>query len=279
MNTVTPGEFPRAEDFNGLVEELRRITPTEGPLPATSAPFPHPWKCSVAPGAKPGEWKLSMRPGWVNDIEVGVAYLTENDPRQWQMPKDFPASRIHNGVAERSWRDPVDPPYILLTAAKDFTPVADGARPPAFCTEAAWLKNLSIARVFLSARPFGIINNRVVPSLYRTWAGTMPDPLTSYPYGIRELARIYLLSGPQPDDAQVFIQHREFWNLWAVPVDPITLFPSTNPINVSFGGYGFGLLDGGISGINIISDEMVNEVNAALANIGQSTSSVEFWSV
>jgi len=148
-----------------------------------------------------------------------------------------------------------------------------------FMTEDAWKKDLFFASVYLSARPVNIIAGRVVPFRHRTWAGRMPSALTAYPYGIRELARVYVLAGKQPDDATAYVQQREFYDLHTAPVEPVTLLPDYQPINVSFGGIGFGFADAALAGFNIVSDSLTRQVNEALATMKQASSTVEMWSV
>ena len=278
MKMVLPHEVIRAIDRNELLSSMKSRTPREGPRPVAPA-SPHPWKCRVEPAELPRQWKIRMQAGFVDDREVPVAYLAEQDPRGWKKPGTFPAARLHGGVCERSWREKEDAPYLLLDLKRDFLPVADGARPPFFMTASAWEKDLSMASVYLTARPVNLIAGRVLPARHRTWAGKLPSPLTAYPYGIRELARVYVLSGKEESDAQAFIQQREFYDLHTAPVEPVTLLPDYQPINTSFGGIGLGLADGALAGFNIVSDSLIRQVNEALANIQSATSTVEMWSV
>lgn len=278
MRYVTPHDPIRAAHRNELLSAMRERTPREGPRPAATLPS-HPWKCRVEAGDKPRQWKIRMKAGFVDDREVPVAYLAEADPRGWQKPDTFPAARLHGGVCERSWREKVDPPYLLLDFNRDFLPVTDSARPPFFMTASAWERDLFMASVYLTARPVNLIAGRVLPARHRTWAGKMPSAMTAYPYGILQLARVYVLTGKEETDAQAFIQQREFYDLHTAPVEPITLLPDYQPINTSFGGIGLGLADGALAGFNIVSDAMTRQVNEALANMQATTSSVEMWSV
>lgn len=278
MNMVLPGDEIRAADRNALLEEMKARTPREGPRPAAPSP-PHPWKCRLEPAELPRRWKVRMKAGFVDDREVPVAYLAENDPRGWKKPDTFPAARLHGGVCERSWREKEDPPYLLLDLKKDFLPVGDAARPPFFMTADAWKKDLSMASVYLCARPLGLIAGRVLPARHRTWAGKMPSPLTAFPYGIRQLARVYVLSGKEESDAQAFVEQREFYDLHTAAVEPVKLLPDYQPINTSFGGIGFGFADAALAGFNIINDSLIRQVNEALSNLQVGSSTVEMWSV
>ena len=278
MRMVTPLDPIRAADRNALLLAMKERTPREGPRPVATAAS-HPWKCRVEAGEKPRQWKLRMKAGFVDDREAPVAYLAEADPRGWKMPESFPAARLHGGVCERSWREKDDPPYLLLDLKRDFLPVADAARPPFFMTAEAWKLDLSMCSVYLTARPVNLIAGRVLPARHRTWAGKMPSSRTAYPYGIRELARVYVLAGKEEADAAAFVQQREFYDLHSSPVEPIMFLPNYQPINTSFGGIGFGLADGALAGFNIVNDLLTRQVNEALANMAVGTSSVEMWSV
>lgn len=265
---VQPGDPITAEDRNALLDDIRRITPVETPLPKASTSFSHPWQCGVDQGSKAGQWNVTMRPGWVNDTEARVAYLTDGDPRGWNMPANYPAALIQNGIAERSWRETDQPPFLLL-ADDDFSPVADSARPPCYQTAEAWTKSLTMASVFVCALPIQIVGNRIVKPMYRTWAGKIPsqDP---FPYGLREVARVYLLTGQSAGDVAADVLQLEFWNLACVPVDPVTLLPNYQPT-------GDGMMDSILGSSALIGQSLTDSINEALANIGQSTSSVEFW--
>lgn len=279
MRTVEPSEPIRAEDRNDLVRALRARTPRQGALPRTIMPVKHPWRCTLQSGALPRQWRLTMKSGFVDDVEATVAYLAENDPRGWKMPENFPASRIHHGVCERSWREKLDAPYLSLDLSRDFLPVPDAARPAFFMTEAAWEKDLWMASVFLCARPINLIAGRTLPPRHRTWAGKMPSAFTAYPYGIRELARVYVLAGSSPEDAEAHLQHREFYDLHTAAVEPVSLLPDYKPINTNFGGIGLGFADAALDGFNIVADSLTRQVNEALQNLRAGSSTVEMWSV
>jgi hypothetical protein len=278
MIEVQTGEDIRAEDHNDLVRGLQRITYVEGPRPANVTPFPHPWKTRVEAGDKPGTWRVTMLAGFVNDIEATVAYLKLDDPRGWKKPDAYPTSRIVGDICERSWREPEDAPFLALDTAKDFVPVADTARPQAFRTADAWEKDLLVASVYLYSRPVWAFLGHVLPARYRTWAGRKPAR-PAFPFGVRELARVYVLRGKEPDDQQAFVKQVEFWDLAAEPVEPVKLLPDYKPIGGGFSGIGFGFADAAIGGYNIVADSLTQQVNAALENIAAGTSSVEFWTV
>ena len=224
MNDVQRYDAVTAERENAKLDAIRRLTPVVGPFPEPATPFPHPWACSVVAGAAQGQWRATLLAGWVNDVEAPVAYLTQGDARGWVMPADYPSSRIANGVAMRSWREKVDPPYLLLNQSSDFSAVPDGARPAFYQTADAWTKDLLVASVYLSARPWNLFSGRILPAQYRTWAGKLPT-LPTYPYGIFELARIYLLVGDQPGDVTPGVEQVEYWDLQCAPVDPVTVIP------------------------------------------------------
>lgn len=279
MRTVNPGDAIRAEDRNEMIRALRAATPQEGPRPLASSASPHPWKCSVETAATPGQWRVRLQAGFVDDKEASVAYLAENDPRGWKMPYTFAAARLHAGVCERSWREKNDPPFLLVELSRDFSKVVDAARHPFFMTADAWEKDLYLASVFLCARPLNLIAGRVLPPRHRTWAGKMPSALTAYPYGIRELARLYVLSGSDPTDAEIFVQQREFYDLHSAPVEPVSLLPDYKPITTSFGGIGLGFADAALDAYNTMGAALTDQVNEALKNMQAATSTVEMWSV
>jgi hypothetical protein len=271
------GDPIRAEDHNELVRGLREITFQEGFMSVRPRPMPHPWKTRVEAGAKEGEWRVTMLRGYVNDIEATVAYALVDDPRGWTKPDTFPEARIKSGIAERSWREPKDAPWLLLRQPEDFVTVADGARPRAFRTKEAWEKTLLAASVYLYSRPAWAFPGRTLPARYRTWAGRMPQkPL--YPFGVRELATVYILQGEEPGDVESFVQQKEFWDLAAEPVDPIKLLPAYVPLPGGFA-IGGGLLDAGLAGFNAVAESMTAQINAALANISGEIATVEWWSV
>jgi len=264
-----------------MLDEIAAITPRENLPPRRRPAMPCKWQCSVGAGATQGDYRVFIRSGLINDSEPTIAYLTEHDDRGWVMPKDYPKARISQGIAERSLREPLDPPYLLVSSDQDFVSVPDGSRPLTFQTKEAWAKGLLSCSIYLSARKVSIINNRIVPTQYRLWAGQMPSTPT-YPYGERELARLYLLQGTKPDDQQIFILQLEFHDLMSAPVDPVTLLPDYQPINLADLGagafLGLGLAAGAVTGINIVEQELTNEVNQALQNL-TSASTVEFWTV
>ncbi len=284
MNEVHIDDDIRAEDHNALARGLRGITYVEGPRPDAAAPYPHPWRTRVVAdeSGEAGKWKVTMVAGFVNDVEASVAYLKAGDPRGWEMPDGYPASRISGEVCERSWREADGPeahPYLALDTEEDFVAVADAARPQAFRTAEAWEKDLLVASVYLSARPRGIFMTRRIPARYRTWAGKMPSRTPSSMLATRELAKVYVLKGDDPADQQAFVKQEEFWDLAAAGVEPVKLLPDYKPIGGSFGGIGLGFADAALGGYNMMGDAITDQVNAALAQIGWQTNSVEFWSV
>ncbi len=202
-----------------------------------------------------------MSTGYVNDLEATVAYLTEGDPRGWTMPKDYPPSRIKGGIANRLWRETDQPPYLLLTSGVDFTPVADSARPDIYQNEAAWKKKLSVATIYLCALPLKL-SGRQTPTSYRTWGGRIPSQ-NPYPYGLRHLARVYLLEGEKPGDASATVEQLEFWPFQCAPVEPIKLLPDYQPI--------------GDPTVDLFGSLFNQQINEALANNAQAASTVEFW--
>ena len=277
-----PGDEVLAADHNELVNELRRRTLVEGPRTFAPAPYPHPWRtrCVADDSGDSGKWKVTMLAGFVNDVEASVAYFKTGDPRTWVMPDEYPASRISGDICERSWRESGDDaPFLTLHTASDFVPVADAARPQAFRTAEAWEKDLVVASVYLYARPLGIFMTRTLPDRYRTWAGKMPSRTTSSMLATRELAKVYVLKGSDPADQQAFVKQEEFWDLAAAGVEPVKLLPNYKPIGGGFGGIGLGFADAALGAFNSFGDFLTNQVNAALAQIGQQTNSVEFWTV
>jgi len=271
-----------AEKHNGVVDEIRSRTPLEGPRTASAAPYPHPWRtrCVADESGQPGKWRVTIVAGFVNDVEASVAYFKVGDPRGWTMPEDYPASRISGDICERSWRESgEEAPVLLLDTEVDFSTVADAARPQAFRTADAWEKDLLVASVYLYARPRGIFMSRPLPARYRTWAGKMPSTATSSTLATRELARIYVLRGSDPTDQQAFVKQMEFWDLAAAGVEPVKLLPDFKPIGSGIGGMGLGFADAALGAYNFFGDFITDQVNAALAQIGWQTNSVEFWSV
>ncbi len=276
------GDDVTAADHNDLVNELRRRTLVEGPRTASAAPYPHPWRTRVVAdeSGQSGKWRATMVAGFVNDVEASVAYLKTGDPRDWTMPDDYPASRIVGDVCERSWRESGEAaPFISLDTEEDFIAVADAGRPQAFRTADAWEKELLVASVYLYARPRGIFMARTLPARYRTWAGKMPSRIASSTLATRELAKIYVLRGSDPTDQQAFVKQEEFWDLFAAGVEPVKLLPDYKPIDGSFGGIGLGFADAALGTFNFFGDFITDQVNAALAQIGWQTNSVEFWTV
>lgn len=282
MKAVQTGDDIRAEDHNDLVRGLRGITYVEGIRTGEAMPYPHPWRTRCVPddSGQPGKWKVTLVAGFVNDVEASVAYLKVGDPRGWTMPADYPASRIGVDVCERSWRESGEQaPFISLDTDEDFVAVADAARPQAFRTAEAWEKDLFVASVYLYARPRGIFMARTLPSRYRTWAGKMPSRIASSTLATRELAKIYMLRGSDPTDQQAFVKQEEFWDLFAAGVEPVKLLPDYKPIDGGFGGIGLGFADAALGTFNFFGDFITDQVNAALAQIGWQTNSVEFWTV
>jgi len=280
--TVFPGDLITADGHNALLEDIGSLSVRQNRPPRPPRPQTHAWQCSVGAGATQGDCRVFIRTGLINDNEPTIAYLTEHDDRGWVMPKDYPKTRISNGIAERSLREPLDPPYLLVSSDQDFVAVPDASRPLTFQTTEAWAKDLLSCSITLSARKVSIINNRIVPTQYRLWAGQMPSTPT-YPYGERDLARLYLLQGKKPEDQQLFIHQLEFHDLMSAPVDPVTLLPDYQPLDLADLGagafLGLGLVAGAVSGINIVEQELTNQVNQALMNLQTSASSVEFWTV
>jgi hypothetical protein len=271
-----------AEKHNALIDEIRRRTPLEGPRTASASQYPHPWRTRCVPdeSGDPGKWKVSMVAGFANDVEASVAYLKTGDPRAWTMPDDYPASRIVGDVCERSWRESGEAaPFISLDTEEDFVAVTDAARPQAFRTAEAWEKDLLVASIYLYTRPRGIFMARPLPARYRTWAGKMPARTPSSMLATRELAKVYVLKGHDPADQQAFVKQEEFWDLFAAGVEPVKLLPDYKPIGGGFGGIGLGFADAALGSYNSFGDFLTNQVNAALAQIGWQTNSVEFWSV
>lgn len=266
MNLVTPRTKIRAEHHNSLVEEIRRITPIEGPLPPAQPSFRSPWQCSVVAGEVQGTWKVTLLAGFVNDAEAFIPYLEHGDARGWKKPIDFPTSLTHDGLCERSWRESIDPPYMPLTLADAQLILNDGK------------SKVYHAHVFLCALPISLVAGRVVPSLYRTFVGQLPTR-SAYPYGLRELATITLTESLEDGTVTTSVNQREFSDLAAAPVEPVRLLPDYQPVEGSFGILGFGYADQFLQGSNIINDSLVNQINEALRNLQAGTSSVEFWSV
>ena len=266
MNFVAPHTRIRAEHHNSLVEGIRRITPNEGPLPPAQAVIHYPWECSIAAGTLPNTWKVSLLAGFINDAEASVAYLEEGDARGWIKPIDFPASRTHGGICERIWRESIDPPYMPLKLSDAQLILNDGKH------------KVYLAHVFLCALPISIVAGRIVPSLYRTFVGQLPTRST-YPYGLRELATITLTESLADGSVTISINQREFSDIACTPVDPVKLIPTYQPVSSDFGFLGLGLASVAVDGLNIVSDEMVNEIDQALQNLQAGASSVEFWSV
>ena len=273
------GDDIRAEDHNDLVRGLQQITYVEGLPPADVLPFPHPWKTRVEVGTKVGTWRVTMLPGYVNDNEATVAYLKVDDARGWTTPDDFPEARTVGGVCERSWREKDQPPFLALDTETDFIAVADGERPQAFRTADAWEKDLVVASVYLYSRPAWAFAGRVMTARYRTWAGRLPvRPV--FPFGVRELARVYVLKGTAPDDQQAFVKQLEFWDLESAPVEPVKLLPDYVPSGGSLDAIGASVGIGMIgSALDAVGSMLTDSINAALANIATETSSVEFWTV
>jgi len=271
MIETAPGDAIRAEDHNDLVRGLRTITYVEGFKSSRLTPFPHPWQCRIESGSRSGLWKVSMRRGFVNDLEATVAYQAVDDPRGWTKPENFPASRTHGGTCDRSWSERDQPPFLLLDTDRDFVTVADAARPPYFRTESAWEKDLLVASVYLYARVAG------APPRYRTWAGRMARAVTSDILGVRELAKIYVLR--DGEDQQASVKQLEFWDLCAQGVQPVKLLPDAAHIPDAFAGFGLGLAAGAVAAFNATSDALTQAINLALGNIQSQTASVEWWSV
>jgi len=279
VREVQVGDIIRAEDHNDLVRGLQQITYVEGPLPAAALPYPHPWKTRVTVGTKVGTWRVTMLPGYVNDNEATVGYLKTDDVRGWKMPETYPVSRISGTVCERSWREKDQPPFLALDTETDFSAVADGARPQAFRTADAWEKDLVVASVYLYSRPTWAFAGHVLPARYRTWAGRLPVR-PAFPFGVRELARVYVLKGTAPDDQQAFVKQMEFWDLAAETVEPVKLLPYYVPTGGSLDAIGASVGIGLIgSALDAGGSMLTDSINAAFANIATETSSVEFWTV
>lgn len=272
MTLTAPGDAIRAEDHNELVRGLRTITFQEGHISIRTKPMPHPWKCRVQAGEEPGVFEVVMLRGFVNDVEATVAYKSVDDPRGWTRPDDFPAAFVNGGICGRSWSERDQPPFLLLKP-EDFLPVGDGARPRYFRSEAAWEKSLWVASVYLYARMTG------APARYRTWAGKITPRMKSDVLGVRELARVYVLRGEEPEDQEAFVHQLEFYDLFAQGVQPVKLLPDAAHIPDVFGALGFGFAAGAVAGFNATSDALTQIINGALGSIQQETASVEWWSV
>lgn len=265
-----------AQDHNDLVNGLRGITYVMGHRSEAVLPLPHPWRTRVSAMEEPGKWRVTMLAGFVNDVEATVAYLTQDDPRGWTAPAGYPW--VSGGVADRSWREVEDAPFLVVDEERDFTRVAHAARPGAFRTEEAMAKELLVASVFVSARLAGLIAGRMAVPRYRTWAGRFPSFAGRDVLGVREVARIYVLRDEE-GVAEGHVQQREFYDLVAQGVEPVKLLPGAAHIPDVFGGFGLGLAAGGVAAFNASSDAILTIVNGALGNLQDQTSTVEWWSV
>ena len=274
---VKPRMGISAEKHNALVAAVRSITPLEGSRVLAPVPYNHPWRTHCVAGDKPGTWQVSMVAGFVNDLEATVGYLKTDDARGWKMPENYPTSRISGTICDRSWRETDQPPFLALDTETDFVAVADAARPQAFRTEAAWKKELLVASVYLYSRPTWAFAGHVLTARYRTWAGRLPVR-PAFPFGVRELARVYVLKGTAPTDQEASVHQLEFWDLAAETVEPVKLLPDYVPTGGSLDAIGASVGLGMIgSALDAVGSMLTDSINAALANIATETSSVEFW--
>jgi hypothetical protein len=246
---------PTAAQHNGVLDYLlaQRLC---GLIvdPGSSRPFAHPWRVTArrweapASGRSPLDpdftWRVDVAAGTVNDQLASILYARAGDPRGWVLPSDY----VEVAAPDPRWveRDPLDdlenPPCLVLRDppilgavtgdAGDFTRIEDAVRPSleagAFCGEDDWALELWRAHVILSASPLRatiFAAELPPPRLVRYRLYTTPKRPTpifaARAGGWLELATVYLLRDPDaPEDAQIRIRQREWWNLWAVISQP-----------------------------------------------------------
>lgn len=273
--TILPGEDILAEHYNALLAEAARAQVVEGPLPVSRGVDDHPWRVRVAAGPEEKTWTVRMTAGFVQDTEATVAYRRTDDPRGWEMPEGYPASKVIGDVVERSWRE-AQAPELRLESERDF--VAATVRPRALRGAADIEKEVLRASVYVSTRLVGWLAGRTLPARFRTWAGRLPSASASAVRDVREIARLWLLRDADGGE-EVRVEQLEYFDLWAAGVEPVKLLPDYRPLVGSFGGIGLGFADGALDAFNIGANMLTQAVNAALANIAADINSVEYWSV
>ena len=277
IRKVKPGQRIASEDRNALVDALKSTLLEESNFPPNPRDEPHPWKVFVDQAARTGPWKIYLRAGFVNDTEAFVPYLATGDARGWTMPEGFPSSRRHGRICDRSWRETKEQPFFLASL-DDMDAVPDGSRPDFFCTEQEWEKDLFVTSVWLSASPVKMLAGIPVPPFYRTFLGRF-DSTPSYPYGTRELARIYASVTKERANVSLFVDQLEYYDLAVVAVEPARVLVDYNPVETDYGIIGGGFATSFADDVNATGKMLADQVNAATQAISSNNNTVEWWSL
>jgi hypothetical protein len=273
-----------ASEWNAVIDAARALRPHVEVTPQLPRRR-HPWRASLNQGER---LQIRIAAGCVNDEPATIPWRVEGDARGPLPEASREAWRVLRDAAPQDpflaeWYDrplyEADAPFLEM----DMDTAAVGSqwvrleRAPAGIELAAG-EELYRSAVVLAAFPFQLLGTRPFPRRFRVYAGRgNPAQIRQARVGeLLELARIYqVLSGGEL--SRVWVDQRVFWNLGCLPVEP-TVGEISNPLPLpSFGGIGLGLLDGIAAGINLGNQLIVDQANAALAQMGWGTQSTEFW--
>jgi hypothetical protein len=266
MPFVIPANY-----WNDLVAEIAARQNTERFEPVAGEEFDHPWKVTVSRVENDDRrWKVSVRPGTVNDDVAAIVYRKQGDPRGWQMPNDYPPRKDSGSQVDRLLIEKDQPPFLMLQVPAlgevendSFVPVADAQRPEYFRTEERWPRSLCRAFVCVSADPTHVsaVPLEVVQlKRYRVFGGRRPARVNAQAGGWCELAWLWLLRGERPDQDELFVEQREFWCFGSLNVQPQSVLSGTSS-----------------EGFDPLSALFLQIAQAVEQNQLEAAGSIEFW--
>ncbi len=259
------------------------------------------------PPPSPRLWRVDVGTGSVNQTPATIEYRRTGDPRGWEMPEGYvPFEAVKNILgsaypfADRlMWEEPR--PFILVTAPSPDNPADLGGfiktsnvrRPPLFRTAEAWEKDLYQASVWVSvgfwrADPsLDLVRGKEAPrrlTRWRVFAGRFPNSSDSIRVGTaKELARLYLLRDPaHPENDEMHVQQRTYWNLIARTVEPVfglgsalELAEAATLAVLPLGAGGLALGTALLAAEAALTEILLENLNDVLA----STAEIDLWSV